>query len=185
MLAAILPGCLGISTLTQLSGRVGDVPVAILLPYILVEFLAFYLLATWLGLGWAILVLIIAFFGGLFLAAYEMRSISRALATNPNLNAGRAAGNYGLVGTGALLLALPGVVTTFLGLLFIIPPTRALIRRFLARKFREKLEALGMRSYRITETRSFTYGRFDDPSVVDEEEIKKWRDNLDPKDFQG
>lgn len=160
-------------------------PLAILLPYILVELLAFYLLASWLGVGWAILVLIIAFFGGLALAAYEMRSIGRAMRTNPNMNAGRAAGNYGLVGTGALLLALPGVVTTFLGLLFILPPTRSLIRRFLAHKFREKLEMVGMRSYHITETRKFTYGRFDDPNVVDEEEIKKWRDNLDPKDFQG
>lgn len=160
-------------------------PIAILFPYIVVELLAFYLLASWLGVGWALLVLIIAFFGGLALAAYEMRSIGHAMRTNPNLNPGRAAGNYGLVGTGALLLALPGVVTTFLGLLFILPPTRSLIRRFVARKFREKLEAVGMRSYHITETRNFTYGRFDDPNVVDEEEIKKWRDNLDPKDFQG
>ena len=55
---------------------VGTVPVLIAIPYFLIEALAFWGVARWLGVGWALILLFLFFFGGLFLAATEMRRIA-------------------------------------------------------------------------------------------------------------
>lgn len=167
-------------------------PLLIALPYFILEVLTFWGLASWLGLGWAILAIIVCFFGGLWLAAYQMRSISRAAAAQ-RIDPGRAAGDTGLLAAGAVLVALPGIATSLLGLLLVIPPTRAVVRKMLARKLRTTIENLGVRSFEATNMyrERASYGNFRDPEtpqkpdheVIDEEEIQNWTSNLDPEDF--
>lgn len=173
-------------------------PLLIALPYILLEVLTFWALTSWVGLGWALLILLLSFFGGLWIAAFEMRRISQAV-TSQRIDPGRAAGNYGLLAAGAVLVALPGIATSVLGLLLIIPPTRAMIRGVLARKLRATIEDMGVRSFEMANAnrQRASYGYFTDPNqpeksagedpdhpVIEEAEIQEWTSQLDPEDFR-
>lgn len=174
-------------------------PLLIALPYFLLEVLAFWGLASWLGVGWALLVLVLCFVGGLWLAASEMRRISRAAAAQ-QVDPGRAAGDYGLLAAGAVLVALPGIATSVLGLLLVLPPTRAVLRGMLARKLRKTIEDMGVRSFQMTNSyrQRASYGTFTDPdaatgtgpgddeqhTVIDEERLQEWSSSLDPDDFR-
>ncbi|MFV8394635.1 FxsA family protein [Corynebacterium hindlerae] len=163
-------------------------PLIIALPYFLIEALAFWGVSEAIGVGWALLALFLCFFGGLFLAAFEMKRIGRVALHQQQVNPGRLAGDYGLLAAGAILVAAPGFVTTALGLLLIVPPTRALARKALAKKLRVKIENLGMRGFEATNRyREHTvYGSFADPNkpVIDEDELKDWSDNVKPEDFK-
>ncbi|ADL10494.1 FxsA family protein [Corynebacterium pseudotuberculosis] len=166
-------------------------PLFIGLPYILIEALAFWGVAQWLGTATALILLIAFLFGGLFLAAFEMRSISRRLASGSS-SPGRAAGNLGLLAAGAVGVALPGFVTSVFGLLLILPPTRALVRSLLAKGLRKKIEDMGVRSFEATNSyrQHASYGSFSPHSVIDhdqinEEEIHKWSRDIKPEDFGG
>jgi putative cytoplasmic membrane protein fxsA len=87
-------------------------------------------------------------------------------------------------------VALPGFVTTILGLLLIIPPTRSVARRILARKVRTSIENLGARSFdTVNQFRQQTsYGSFvsdqepEDRQPTDQE-IQRWSNNVRPEDF--
>lgn len=166
-------------------------PLFIGLPYILIEAFAFWGVAQWLGTATALIALIAFLFGGLFLAAFEMRSISRRLASG-NSSPGRAAGDLGLLAAGAVGVALPGFVTSLFGLLLILPPTRALIRSFLAKGLRKKIEDMGVRSFEATNSyrQHASYGSFSAQSIIEhdqlnEEEIQKWSRDIKPEDFGG
>ncbi|MCK7674552.1 FxsA family protein [Corynebacterium pygosceleis] len=170
-------------------------PIFIAIPYILTETLAFWLVARWLGVGWALLLLLLFFFGGLLLAAVEMRRIAVKLSRG-RVNAGRGAGDYGLVAAGALGVAMPGFITTIIGLLLIISPTRAVVRGILARKMRRKIEDLGVRGFEAANRYrpQTSYGSFvveHDPTrdsgagVPDDREIQQWSSDVKPEDFLG
>lgn len=166
-------------------------PVLFAIPYFLIEALAFWGVSTWIGVGWALVLLFVCFFGGLLLAAVEMRRIA-VKASQGKTTPGKLAGDYGLLAAGALLVALPGFVTTLLGLLLIIPPTRAIARRILARRIRARLEDLGARSFHtVNQFREQTsYGNFAGPvssehpsNQPSEQEIRRWSSNVRPEDF--
>lgn len=169
-------------------------PAIIGVPYILLEALTFWAVASWLGTGAALMWLLIFLFGGLVLAAYEMRAIAARLEKGKG-TPGQVAGDIGLLAAGSVLVALPGFLTSIVGLLLILPPTRALARRGLAKKLRAFIEDLGVRSFEATNqyrTR-VSYGSFGDasasdapasrPIVIDETEIQEWSRNLKPEDF--
>lgn len=50
----------------------------------------------------------------------------------------------GLILVGGLLLLVPGFVTDALGLLLVFPPTRALVRRVVQRRFRARVQVFGI-----------------------------------------
>ena len=52
---------------------VGTVPVLIAIPYFLIEALAFWGVARWLGVGWALILLFLFFFGCVFLGGTGVR----------------------------------------------------------------------------------------------------------------
>ena len=136
-------------------------PILVALPYILIEALAFWGVASWLGVGTALLLLLGFFFGGLIFAAWEMSRISRRLMQGNN--PGKAAGDLGLTAAGAILIAMPGFCTSIFGLLLVLTPTRALMRKVLARKLALKIEQLGVRSYEQAAAfrpTTSTYGSF-------------------------
>lgn len=159
----------------------------------------------WLGIGWAIGLLFLAFFGGLILAAFEMQRISRAAAIAQQSgqgSAGAIAGNFGLTAAGAILVVMPGFVTSILGLLLIFPPTRTLFRKTLAKRLRSKIEDLGVKGFQAANgyRGEASYGNFgsfggfgaapganrptaEEPVVLDEEQIQEWTSDLRPEDF--
>lgn len=105
------------------------IPLAALLTAV-VEIVAFALVSWWIGIGWAALLVIAASLTGAYLLKREgvraWRGFRRAT------EAGRPPGEQvtdGVVGlAGALLLAVPGLLTGLLGLIVLVPPVRRLIR---------------------------------------------------------
>ncbi|APT84736.1 FxsA family protein [Corynebacterium aquilae] len=166
-------------------------PIAIAIPYILAEALAFYLVSKLIGTGWALLALLLCFFFGLLIAAIEMRRIA-TMAAHGQRAPGTAMGDLGLIAAGSMGVALPGFITTIGGLLLIFGPTRSIVRKIMARKIRQRIEVFGTHAYETAAsygTRA-NYGSF----VVDEqpqqqpqpsdEDIETWSKNVDPQDFE-
>lgn len=180
----------------------GRVPALIAIPYLLIEMLAFIGVVQWLGLGRALGLLFLFFFGGLLLAAVEMRRISRAATSQVSTgqgDPGAIAGNFGLTAFGAMLVALPGFVSSVIGILLMIPPTRALLRGMLAKRLRKMIEDIGIRSFESVNgyRTQASYGNFggftpgapgttprrEEPTVIDAEEIQEWTSQVNPEDF--
>lgn len=103
----------------------------ILLAYVVVEIAAAVAVAMWLGIGWMFLALFgISLLGTVLLRREGMRAWrSFGLAVSENRPPGREALNGVLVLAGALLIIVPGFVTGLLGLLCLLPPSRALLGR--------------------------------------------------------
>ena len=95
--------------------------------YLLVELAASVLLIWAFGWGWAILVLIGTFLAGVLLAGTQLKGQLRALRRVGNVSGGAVTDGV-LVGLGAFLVVLPGVVTTTAGVLMLAPPTRGAMR---------------------------------------------------------
>lgn len=147
-------------------------PFALAFAYLVVEALAFYLVAVWIGVGWAILLIFgLMILGGLWglnqLRNVASRAAQAAQTSEPHqVNPGRAAGDIGLIMVGALLSVTPGFVTGIVGLLLIFPPTRGAVRRYAAGRLAKAMEGFGTRMYsRSPMSRNHTtYGHF----VIDE-----------------
>ncbi len=103
--------------------------------YVIAEVALFVLAVRWLG-GWVTLLLVLSttLLGGWLIRNEGLRAFG---AVNEAVQAGRAPGrevaDTGVVLTGGLLLVLPGFLTDIAGLLAVLPPTRPLARRLLAR----------------------------------------------------
>src|SRR5690348_15903282 len=92
--------------------------------YAVVELAVIVALASTIGFGWTVLVLLGTFMLGLVVAGPQIKrhvGQLRAGFDNPQ----RAVTDSVLVALGTVLVALPGLVTTALGLLLLLPPTRA------------------------------------------------------------
>lgn len=91
-----------------------------------------------IGFLWMLLLLIVSWPVGWRLIRHQGRAALRRL--SQALAAGRAPSNEVLDGTlvllGALLLLVPGFITDAIGLLFLLPPSRAVARRIAARNHR-------------------------------------------------
>ena len=104
--------------------------------YLVVEIVALVALASWIGVGCTLLVLLAGSVVGLWLARREGLRAVRAMAeaardhrvAHVELTDGL------LVAMGGLLLLVPGLVTDVAGLLLLLPPTRSLVRRRMVRE---------------------------------------------------
>ena len=99
------------------------------------EVAVYVLVAAQIGLGWTILItLATSALGWLLLARQGTRALAdlreRAQENRPP---GRALGDAGLIAAGGLLMVLPGFLGDLLGLLCLLPGTRALPRALVAR----------------------------------------------------
>lgn len=114
--------------------------------YLVVEIIAFILLGVWIGWGWALLLLLGLFVLGIALATWQMRELTvRALQQKGR--PGELTADMALSMVGAVGVAVPGIVTSFLGIFFLIPPTRTLIRKMLGQAARRSLERFGVNTY--------------------------------------
>jgi UPF0716 protein FxsA len=97
------------------------------LVYALVELAVVVALASTIGFGWTVLLLVGTFALGLALAGSQVKRQIQRLQSG--LAAPRGALSDGvLVALGTILTVVPGLVTSALGLLLLLPPTRALAR---------------------------------------------------------
>lgn len=95
--------------------------------YVVVELAAVVGLATTIGIGWTLLILLAAFVVGLSVAGSRIRRQLRRLRDGMTTAQG-AVSDGALVALGTLLVVIPGLVTSVLGLLVLLPPTRVAAR---------------------------------------------------------
>jgi UPF0716 protein FxsA len=117
--------------------------------YVVIELVALVAVVSWLGLAWTLLLLIAGAVLGMWLVRRE--GARTALAMAEAVRGGRAAHaevtDGALIGLAGLLILVPGVVSDLLGLLLVLPPSRALARRWLMREAERR--APGLRTVRI------------------------------------
>ncbi|MEL4164254.1 FxsA family protein, partial [Corynebacterium bovis] len=128
------------------AGAPHTMPLVPLLVYVVVEILAFVLLTSWIGVGWTVLLLVGLFVLGVVLAARQFRAVARR-ALRDTRHPGAITADAALLLVGSVGVALPGVVTTVLGLVLIVPWTRAGVRRLLGSAVRRRLERFGGSSF--------------------------------------
>src|SRR6202158_737986 len=97
------------------------------LVYALVELAVIVALASTIGFGWTVLLLLGTFLLGLALAGSQVKRHMQRLRTGFKNPHGAAADSVP-VALGAVLVVIPGLVTSALGLLLLLPPTRAAAR---------------------------------------------------------
>jgi UPF0716 protein FxsA len=101
----------------------------------LVELVVFVQVAQWVGVLEAIALLIAVSIGGVLVVRYEGLGIIRRV--RQQLQAGRLPAadlvDGLLILIAGVLLILPGFISDIVGILLLLPPTRALVRRMLQR----------------------------------------------------
>ena len=134
--------------------------------YLVVEIVALVALASWIGIGWTLLVLLVGSVLGLWLARREGLRAVRAMteAARDHRVAHVELTDGLLVAMGGLLLLVPGLVTDVAGLLLLLPPTRSLVRRRMVREAERRAPVL--RTARIRGDGSIVDGEVVDGDVV-------------------
>jgi UPF0716 protein FxsA len=102
------------------------------LVYVIAELAVVVALASTIGLGWTLLLLLAAFAAGLALAGSQLKHQLTRLRSGLNADQPRLAADGMAVALGTLLVVVPGLVTSAAGLLLLLPPTRAAARPVLA-----------------------------------------------------
>lgn len=97
------------------------------LVYVVVELAVVVALAYAIGLGWTLLVLLGTFLGGIvFAGARVKRQLVEVLAGKSPVT------DSAVTAIGAVLLIVPGLVSSAMGLLLLLPPTRKVARPLVA-----------------------------------------------------
>jgi UPF0716 protein FxsA len=99
--------------------------------YAVVELAVVVALASTIGFGWTVLVLLGTSVLGFVLAGSQVKRHIRRLRSGLATPQG-AVTDSALVALGTVLVFIPGLVTTAAGLLLLLPPTRAVARPMLA-----------------------------------------------------
>jgi UPF0716 protein FxsA len=109
------------------------VPVVLFLLYVVVEVTALVWVARALGVLATVALLVVGFVAGLaLLRSQGRRSVDHLrAAVAAGRTADREVADGALVALGGLLFLLPGLVTSVLGILLLVPPVRALVRPWL------------------------------------------------------
>ena len=99
------------------------------LVYTLVELAVIVALASTIGFGWTVLLLLTTFVVGLALAGSQVKRHIRRLQSGLTAATVRgAAADSVLVALGTVLVVIPGLASSVLGALLLLPPTRAAAR---------------------------------------------------------
>ncbi|MDT5017989.1 MAG: protein FxsA [Mycobacterium sp.] len=97
--------------------------------YAVIELAVIVALASTIGFGWTVLVLLTTFVVGLALAGSQVtRHIGRLLSGLNAASVQGAAADSVLVALGTVLVVIPGLGSSVLGALLLLPPTRAAVR---------------------------------------------------------
>jgi UPF0716 protein FxsA len=97
--------------------------------------------ADWIGVGQMIALLLSISIVGAWIVKRQGTGTLRRI--RAELDAGRVPGAHlvdgGLLLVAGFLLLVPGFITSFFGLLLLLPPVRAFVRRRLGRRFRPRV----------------------------------------------
>lgn len=135
--------------------------------YLVVEIVALVAMASAIGVGWTLLILVAGSLLGLWLARREGVRAAQAFAkavTNRQVAHVELTDGM-LVAIGGVLLFVPGLVTDLAGLLLLLRPTRSLVRRRLVRAAEERAPEL--RTARIRSGSQVVEGEVVDGGVGD------------------
>jgi UPF0716 protein FxsA len=112
--------------------------------YLVVEIVAVVALASAVGVGWTLVVLLAGSLLGMWLARREgVRVLRAANAAVSSRRVPHAEVTDGLlVAVAGVLLFVPGLVTGLLGLLLLLPPVRGLVRARLVRAAEDRAPLL-------------------------------------------
>jgi UPF0716 protein FxsA len=142
------------------------------LVYALVELAVVIALASTIGIGWTLLAVLGVSVLGMALAGSQLRkqlAKLRAGVSNPQ----GAVTDGALVAIGTLLVFIPGLVSTVVGSLMLLPPTRAAVRplagALAARSFAKQVAFMNVNGINLNRTTVPGAGRGDyiDGEVVD------------------
>jgi UPF0716 protein FxsA len=139
--------------------------------YALVE-LAVLAALTWsIGLGWTLLVLLATSVVSVALAGSQVkRQLARLQRTRSNPQGAVADGM--LVALGTFLVFIPGLVTTALGALMLMPPTRNAMRplagMLLTRGIARRVSVVNLTAPGVRRFTPAGYGDYIDGEVIDE-----------------
>jgi UPF0716 protein FxsA len=100
--------------------------------YVVAELAVVVALASTIGLGWTLLLLLAAFAGGLALAGSQLKVQLNRLRSGLNAGQSKLAADGMAIALGTLLVVMPGLLTSVAGLLLLLPPTRAAARPLLS-----------------------------------------------------
>jgi UPF0716 protein FxsA len=117
--------------------------------YVVVELAVVVALASTIGLGWTLLVLLAAFVGGIALSGSQLKRQLTRLRSGLTTQQPQRATDGAMVALGSVLVVVPGLVTTAAGLLLLLPPTRAVARPLLTAM---AVRGIGRRAPLITVT---------------------------------
>ena len=99
------------------------------LVYTLVELAVIVALASTIGFGWTVLILLTTFVVGLALAGSQVKRHIRRLQSGLTATTIQgAAADSVLVALGTVLVTIPGLASSVVGALLLLPPTRAAAR---------------------------------------------------------
>ncbi|MDL9935923.1 FxsA family protein [Gordonia sp. ABSL1-1] len=141
------------------------------LAYVAIEIAAFVAMTMAWGFAWAILITLLAAALGFILLQWQGRKVVTRLRTASGAGADPAAplADTAVLGASTALLVVPGVVTTALGVLSLLPPTRAALRPLVMAVGARKVAAVvGNAGMFATGTR----GRVVDGTVIDADVVE-------------
>lgn len=95
--------------------------------YVIVEVSALVALTSAVGIGWTIIAVAAAFVVGLLLAGSQARRALDQLRRGVR-SPGGAIADGALIALGSVAVVIPGLVSSAIGLLLLLPPTRAVLR---------------------------------------------------------
>ena len=99
------------------------------LVYAIVELAVIVALASTIGFGWTVLLLLASFVLGIALAGSQIKRHIRRLQSGLTKTTPQGAvTDSALVALGTVLVVIPGLASSILGLLLLLPPTRAATR---------------------------------------------------------
>lgn len=100
------------------------------LVYLLVELTVLVALVSTIGFGWTVLAVLATFAVGLAVAGSQIARHIRRLQTalNSRTTGGELATDSALVALGAVLVVIPGLASSVVGALLLMPPTRRIAR---------------------------------------------------------
>lgn len=122
------------------------------LVYLVIEIAVFVAMMMTLGFAWAILITLLASFVGFLILRWQGRKVLGELrrASRNEVDARTPLADTAVVGASSILLILPGLVSTVVGTIALLPPTRRVLRPLLA--------ALGARTMMSAMDRAGVYG---------------------------
>ena len=97
--------------------------------YVVIELAVVVALTSTIGFGWTVLLLLGTFLVGMALAGSQVKRHIRRLRSGLNRETVEgAAADSVLVALGTVLVAIPGLASSVIGALLLLPPTRAAAR---------------------------------------------------------